>query len=118
MLTRPRWLLQAEGAAVFAAALTFYGYGHFRWWLFAVLILVPDISLIGYVINVRLAAMLYNLVHTSVGPIFLLLLAAILPAPQLTPYGLIWLTHLGFDRMIGAGLKYPTQFRDTHLQHV
>jgi hypothetical protein len=43
MLTRPRWLLQAEGVAVFAATLTFYAHGHFRWWLFAVLVLVPDV---------------------------------------------------------------------------
>jgi len=118
MLTRPRWLLHAEGAAVFAATLVFYAHWHFRWWLFAVLILVPDVFMIGYAINVKLGATLYNVVHTSVGPIVLLLLATILPAPQLTPYGLIWLAHLGFDRMIGAGLKYPTQFRDTHLQHV
>jgi len=118
MLTRPRWLLHAEGAAVFAATLAFYAHGHFPWWLFAVLVLVPDVFMIGYAINVKLGATLYNLVHTAVGPIVLLLLAAILPAPQLTPYGLIWLAHLGFDRMIGAGLKYPTQFRDTHLQHV
>jgi len=118
MLTRPRWLLSAEGAAVFAASVAFYAHGHFRWWLFAVLILVPDVFMIGYAINVKLGATMYNLVHTAVGPIVLLLLAGTLPAPQLTPYGLIWLAHLGFDRMIGAGLKYPTQFRDTHLQHV
>ena len=47
MLTRPRWLLQAEGAPVFAAMVAFYAHWHVSWWLFAVLILVPDISIAG-----------------------------------------------------------------------
>ena len=65
MLTRPRWLLHAEGAAVFAATLAFYAHWHFHWWLFAVLILVPDVFMIGYAINLKLGAALYNLVHTA-----------------------------------------------------
>jgi hypothetical protein len=28
---------------------------------------------------------------------------------------LIWIAHIGFDRMLGFGLKYPTVFKDTHL---
>jgi hypothetical protein len=28
---------------------------------------------------------------------------------------LIWIGHIGFDRVLGYGLKYPTAFRDTHL---
>ena len=31
---------------------------------------------------------------------------------------LIWLGHIGVDRLIGYGLKYPTAFKDTHLQRV
>jgi hypothetical protein len=31
---------------------------------------------------------------------------------------LIWLAHIGVDRMLGYGLKYPTGFKDTHLQRV
>jgi len=41
-----------------------------------------------------------------------------LPELRILPYALIWISHIGFDRMLGYGLKYPTQFRDTHLQHV
>jgi hypothetical protein len=33
------------------------------------------------------------------------------PAPLL----LIWTAHIGFDRALGIGLKYPTGFGDTHL---
>jgi hypothetical protein len=31
---------------------------------------------------------------------------------------LIWAGHIGFDRMLGYGLKYPTRFKDTHFEHV
>ena len=31
---------------------------------------------------------------------------------------LIWLTHIGVDRAVGYGLKYPSGFKDTHLQRV
>jgi hypothetical protein len=118
MLTRPKWILRAEGAAILAASLFFYSSSHFRWWLFAVLFLAPDLFMLGYLVNAKAGAALYNLVHTTVGPIALLVAGAIFSLPQLYPYSVIWIAHLGFDRMLGYGLKYPTQFRDTHLQHV
>lgn len=118
MLTRPRWLLRLEGAAILAATVFLYARGHFAWWLFAVLFLSPDISMLGYLANAKVGAALYNLVHTYGSPVVLLLVGWSLTAPEVMPYGLIWLAHLGFDRMLGYGLKYPTQFRDTHLQHV
>src|SRR6516165_7405376 len=92
--------------------------GHFPWWLFLALFLAPDLFLLGYLANARIGAAFYNLAHTLVWPIALLLVSLALPAPELAPYGLIWLSHLGFDRMLGFGLKYPTNFRDTHLERV
>ncbi len=118
MLTRPRWLLHIEGAAIFALTLFFYRQGHFGWGLYALLFLAPDLSMLGYVADVKVGAAFYNLVHTSVLPISLLLFGLIFPAPGLLPYALIWASHIGFDRLLGYGLKYPTQFRDTHLQRV
>jgi len=47
-----------------------------------------------------------------------LLVGIAVPEPRLVPFLLIWISHIGLDRMLGYGLKYPTQFRDTHLQHV
>ena len=118
MLTRPRWLLQTEGACYLALCLALYRAGHFPWWLFLALFLAPDLFLLGYLANARIGAAFYNLAHTLVWPIALLLVSLALPARELAPYGLIWLSHLGFDRMLGFGLKYPTNFRDTHLQRV
>jgi len=118
MLTRPRWILHAEGAVIFVGSVIVYRQGHFGWWLFGLLFLAPDLFMLGYLANAKIGSALYNLVHTLTGPVSFLLGAYCLSAPRLIPYGLIWLAHVGFDRMLGYGLKYPTQFRDTHLQHV
>jgi hypothetical protein len=118
MLTKPRWLLHLEGACIVALAIVLYRAGHFHWWRFALLLLSPDLSMLGYLANLRIGAAAYNLVHTSAGPILLLGVAIVAPLPALEPYALIWLAHIGMDRMLGYGLKYPTRFRDTHLQHV
>ena len=118
MLTKPRWLLHLEGASILALSIFFYRAGHFSWGLFALLFLAPDLFMLGYLIDAKWGAASYNFVHTYVGPVALLLFSFALPAPQLMPFGLIWLAHSGFDRMLGFGLKYPTFFKDTHLQHV
>jgi hypothetical protein len=118
MLTKPRWLLHLEGAGIFALTIILYRAGHFHWWLFALLLLTPDLFMLGYLANPKTGSAAYNLVHTSAVPILLLGVAILAQLPALEPYPLIWLAHIGMDRMLGFGLKYPTQFRDTHLQHV
>jgi hypothetical protein len=105
--------LRAEGLAVLAVALVLYARGGYSWRLFAVLFLAPDLSLAGYLAGARVGAAIYNTLHSYVGP---LVLAAVLLAtgrPAALP--LIWLAHIGFDRLLGYGLKYPSAFGDTHL---
>jgi Domain of unknown function (DUF4260) len=118
MLAKPRWILHLEGAAIFVAATAFYHAGHYAWWLFAVLFLAPDLFMLGYLIDVKCGAAVYNLVHTLTLPLLPMIAAFAFAAPHWLPYGLIWLAHIGIDRALGYGLKYPTFFKDTHLQHV
>lgn len=118
MLTKPRWVLHLEGAAIFTTALYFYHLGHYPWWLFAVLFLAPDLFMVGYLINVKWGAAVYNLVHTGTLPVAVVVAGFVFARPGWTPYALIWLAHIGIDRALGYGLKYPTFFKDTHLQHV
>jgi hypothetical protein len=118
MLTKPRRILHLEGAAIFIAAIAVYLVGHYPWWLFAVLFLAPDVFILGYLIDVKWGATVYNLVHTLTLPLLLLAAAFVFTTPRWVPYGLIWLAHIGIDRGLGFGLKYPTFFKDTHLQHV
>ena len=74
--------------------------------------------MLGYLANVRVGAVLYNLVHTLVTPAILLAIAFFAARTQLFPLVLIWTAHIGIDRLLGFGLKYPTHLKDTHLQHV
>ena len=118
MLTKPALLLRVEGSLLFAVSIVCYHETHASWILFAVLLLAPDLSMAGYFANAKIGATIYNAVHTLIVPLLLVAYALLTAHAALLPYGLIWTAHLGMDRMIGAGLKYPTQFKDTHLQHV
>ena len=118
MLTKPRVLLHTEGAAVFVLSLFLYHFIGASWVWFLILFLWPDIFMLGYLANVRLGASLYNLAHTEVFPLVLAGLSLTLHRTALLPFALIWMAHIGFDRMMGYGLKYPTFFKDTHLQRV
>ncbi len=117
-LTQPRWLLHGEGAALLAAALVTYALSGGPWWLFALLLLAPDLSALGYLVNVRVGAATYNLVHTQILPALLLAVGYFSGRQVLIYLALIWLAHIGLDRLAGFGLKYPTKFQDTHLQRV
>jgi len=118
MLTRPAVLLKLEGAAVFALSLYAYHALHAGWLLFAVLILAPDLFMLGYLVNVKAGAALYNLVHTYTLPLAMLGVAYGLHRHDVAAVALIWLAHISMDRMLGYGLKYPTFFKDTHLQRL
>ena len=118
MLTRPSLLLRAEGAIVFAASLLLYGEIRGNWVLFVVLVLAPDLSMLGYLTGIRFGTALYNLVHALVVPLLIIALSIFYKQLWLLPYGLIWTAHIGVDRLLGFGLKYPTGFHDTHIQRL
>ncbi len=114
-LFTPRPILQTEGAALFAISLYAFAQTGASWWLFAALILTPDLMMLGYLANPRLGAALYNLAHTTVLPLAMLAAAYITATPVPLAISLIWLAHIGMDRMVGYGLKYPDAFKHTHL---
>jgi hypothetical protein len=114
----PRALLHAEGLAVAAAAIVLYFHLGYPWWLFVVLALAPDLSILGYVAGPVVGATTYDVVHTYVLPVALALVGVLADGELAIQVGLIWITHIGVDRAIGYGLKYRTAFKDTHLQRV
>jgi hypothetical protein len=61
-----------------------------------------------------LGAAIYNLGHSTIAPLALCVLGWVV-SPVTAALGLIWLAHVGFDRMAGYGLKYGDAFRHTHL---
>ncbi|MBX0356080.1 DUF4260 domain-containing protein [Halobacillus sp. Nhm2S1] len=114
----PRLLLHLEGAIVFLTSLYFYQQNDFSWLAFVFLLLVFDISMLGYLVNERAGAVIYNISHSYILPVVLILVAIITSVDWLLMISLIWMAHNGMDRMFGYGLKYPSGFKDTHFQKV
>ena len=108
--------LRVENACV-ALALIF-AYHHFGagWGLFALLILAPDLSALGYIISKRVGAICYNLAHSYTWPAILIALGVFPSGTVATlEIGLIWAAHIAIDRAIGYGLKSQEDHHETHL---
>ena len=119
MLERaPATLLRLEGLALLGGAVALYIDRDFSWIAFAVLFLAPDLSMLGYLANARVGAATYDVAHTTVLPVVVGVTGVVTGTDVAAQVALIWLAHIGLDRLIGYGLKYPTAFKDTHLQRV
>ena len=119
MLDRlPHLLLRLEGLAVAVGAVVLYYHEHFGWILFVALILAPDLSFAAYVFGPSVGAIAYDAVHTEIFPVALGTVGVVADSSAATKIALIWLAHIGADRLLGYGLKYPTAFKDTHLSRV
>jgi hypothetical protein len=107
--------LRIENLVVLVLSLLAYAHFGRSWWLFAVLLFVPDLSMFGYLINARVGAVSYNVVHSYALPVSLLIFAMATGRESILPFACIWTAHIGLDRMLGYGLKYRTAFQATHL---
>ncbi len=116
--TLPRLLLRLEGAALFGAALALYLHGDYSLLLAALVILAPDLSFAGYLAGPRIGSDAYNAVHTTVGPLVLGVAGVLADERLPVALALVWLAHIGLDRLLGYGLKYTTAFKDTHFDRV
>jgi hypothetical protein len=114
----PKILLHLEGLAVLIIACALYRKVGASWITFAVLFLAPDISMFGYLFGKKFGACAYNTVHTYITPFLLFLIAYFSDRSSLFPICLIWVAHIGFDRLLGYGMKYDADFKDTHLNRV
>src|SRR5258708_2044035 len=118
MPIKPGTLLRIEGGCVLVLSILCYREVNANWILFIALLLVPDLAILGYLHGVRAGTVLYNLVHTLTGPLLLIGFAILEKSPWLLAYGLIWTSHIGLDRLLGFGLKYPTRFKDANSKGV
>ena len=117
-ITAPAILLRAEGAILLAASLLLYYQIGASWLLFVLLLFAPDLSMLGYLAGKPAGAAIYNLAHTYAEPATLALYGVLGGSALALALGLIWLAHIGMDRLLGYGLKYTTDFKDTHLGRV
>ena len=111
----PRRFLRLEGAVVAAAALVAYSAVGRSWWLVPLTLLLPDITIAGYLGGARLGSWFYNMGHSTPLPAALVGIGWWQNTSLAVALGLIWLAHIGFDRLLGYGLKYGDRFEHTHL---
>ena len=111
-------LLRMEGLVYLCGgALAYFQFGG-GWLVFAIFFLAPDVSLAGYLLNARTAAILYNVAHSTIGPLVLALAAYTVDWHAGGLAAAIWFAHIGFDRVLGYGLKHFSGFTDTHLGRI
>lgn len=108
-------LLKLEEVGQFLLAILLFSQLEYAWWVFPVFILIPDLSMLGYLFNTRTGAWLYNLFHHKLLAILILLAGYGLNDQLITLIGVILFGHSAMDRIFGYGLKFADDFKHTHL---
>ena len=112
----PLVLLRSEGVALLAIATVLYGRYGGSWWLFAVLLPMPDLGLLGQLWSKPAGAVAYDLTHTYIPPAALGLAGVVTGSSLAVTLTLVWFAHIGMDRALGLGLLYPYGTGCTHLR--
>ena len=107
--------LKIEELFMFILGIFMFNQLDFNWWWFIVLILTPDISMLGYILNTRIGALLYNVFHHKGIAILIYFIGFYIQNEILQLIGIILFSHASFDRIFGYGLKFSDSFKNTHL---
>jgi hypothetical protein len=113
-----RTLLRLEGLTLFIGMTLLYAVWGGSWWIYGLLFLVPDLSFAAYLAGPRFGAVIYNAAHSYMAPMILMVLGFGMASPLTLSIAMIWLAHIGIDRALGYGLKYPAGFSFTHLGRI
>ncbi|MDP2688174.1 MAG: DUF4260 domain-containing protein [Aequorivita sp.] len=108
-------ILKIEELAQFILGIFLFSQLNFAWWWFPALLLLPDIGMLGYLINPKIGAFIYNIFHHKAIAIVIGLIGFYFSNSFLILIGVILFSHASFDRVFGYGLKYPDSFKNTHL---
>lgn len=111
-------VIKLEELGLFLFGIYLFSLLNYQWWWFLVLILAPDFSMLGYVINNKAGAFSYNVFHHKGLAIVVYLTGCFLKIEVLQLIGIILLAHSAMDRAFGYGLKYETGFKYTHLGEI
>lgn len=111
----PKFILRLEGAGIAAVATAAYFTIGGPLWLFVVLALAPDLSMLAYLAGSRVGSTVYNVFHTYLAPVTVGVAGVWLGMTPFIWVALVWAAHIGVDRTVGYGLKYSTGFKHTHL---
>ncbi|MBV6405592.1 MAG: DUF4260 domain-containing protein [Flavobacteriales bacterium] len=123
-------LLRLEELAQFLLCLGLLIAMDAAWWVYLLLLLGPDIGMLGYLVNSRVGAISYNVLHHKAVAVLMLVFAipgmvevltlwqlemGVLRATPPLLAGIILYGHASMDRIFGYGLKFGDNFHHTHL---
>ena len=108
-------LLKLEELGQFLLSIILFNQLDYAWWIFPACILLPDLSMIGYLANPKTGARLYNFFHHKLVAITILIFGFWLNNSLLSLAGVILFGHSAMDRIFGYGLKFTDNFKNTHL---
>src|SRR5690554_3086274 len=108
-------LVKMEQVALLGFSIFLFSHTDYAWWWFPLLILLPDISMLGYLKDPKTGAFLYNLIHHQAIALLILCLGWQIGNEPLYLAGIILFGHSSMDRVFGYGLKYSDAFKHTHL---
>lgn len=111
-------LLKLEELAMFILGIYMFSQLSYTWWWFLVLILLPDIGMLGYAVNAKVGAVSYNLFHHKGIAILIYFLGIYFEIELLNLAGIILFAHASLDRIFGYGLKFNDAFKNTHLGEI
>jgi len=109
-----RWL-RLDGLVLLGGSLALFATTGESWWLVPLVILLPDVFMVGYLGGTRVGAFAYNLGHTYAAPAVVVGAGLVVDSDLAVALGLLWFGHIGMDRVAGYGLKYDDAFGHTHL---
>jgi hypothetical protein len=110
--------LRAEGLATFTTGLAGFLFLGLPWWAFLLLLIAPDLSMVGYLRGPRAGAFVYNVAHDLATGVAVAGVGLAIGSVAVAAAGAILVAHSGMDRMAGYGLKLPSSFKDTHLGRI
>jgi len=108
-------LLRLEELAQFLACLCYIIATDGSWWVYGLLLVGPDVSMLGYLISSTIGAGLYNAFHHKALALAFIMLGLLLMSGWVITVGAILYGHASMDRIFGYGLKFNDSFHHTHL---
>ena len=114
-------LLKLEELAQLLLCLALFFLWDVPWWTYGLLLIGPDIGMLGYLVSPKVGAITYNILHHKGIALLVGITAEVLvnSAPQLEEpliiTAVILFGHSCLDRMLGYGLKFGDHFQHTHL---
>ena len=111
-------IIKLEELGLFILGIYLFSFLSFEWWWFLILILAPDLSMLGYLFGNKSGAFFYNVFHHRGVAVLLYILGSYFKIELLQLIGIILFSHAAMDRFFGYGLKYEKGFKYTHLGEI